>query len=237
MKKFLLILLLVIISITAVGYLAIKGKIPIITNAVFKQIDLGIDETPETIYAFYDQIGFVDGLKGDTPKTGDLVFEGSIPLNHTFSQKEINSWISAWEESWTGIPFKNLQIKLYPDGTVEASSLISIKDAEAIGRTLGYTDEEINKAKTFLTFIPDPLPLYAKGTASVTNDVVSMNATDFKVANYTLPQNLTDAVIGVVEDTIERAKTMSDSAAIQSATVTSDGVKFVGTVPASVKIK
>jgi len=240
MKKFLItfsIVLLIIFVLLGIGYLTFRGKMPILSDMVLKQVDLGIDESPDVIYAFYDDIQFVDNLKGDTPKSGTLVFEGGIDLDHTFTQSEINSWFSAWEKSWTGIPFQNLQVRLNPDGTVEASSLITVSEAESIGRTLGYTDEEIAKAKTYLEYIPDPLPLYAKGTASVTEDDVMIDIDSFKIANFNIPSSLAGAIGGVIEDVIERTRHLSDDTTIKSAIVTAEGVQFVGTVPASVSIQ
>ena len=236
MKKFLLFIFILFVLL-GVGYLTLRGKMPILSDMVLKQVDLGIDESPDVIYGFYDEIQFVDNLKGDTPKSGELVFEGGIDLDHTFTQSEINSWFSAWEESWTGIPFENLQVRLNPDGTVEASSLITIPEAESIGRTLGYTDEQIEKAKSYLEYIPDPLPLYAMGTASITEDDVMIDIDSFKVANFNVPSSLASAIGGVIEDVIERARYLSDETNIKSATVTSEGVKFLGRVPASVSIK
>lgn len=237
MKKIILFLLLLILLSVGIGYLTLKGKIPFISERIFKQVDLGINESPEVIYTYYDEIGFVNNLEGDTPQSGELIFEGGIDLDHTFTQQEINSWFSAWEESWTGIPFKNLQVKLNSDGTVEASSLISIQEAESIGKTLGYSQEEIDKAKSYLEYIPDPLPLYAKGTISITQDDVQIDMSNFKVANFNVPSTITSGVAWIVEDVIEKARNMSDETTINSATVTSEGVKFIGRVPASVSIK
>lgn len=236
MKK-LLIIILSLISILGIFYLVIKGKIPIISNIVLKQVDLGVNESSDIIYSYYDQIGFINNLNTDTKQTGELVFEGGIELEHTFTQKEINSWFRAWEESWAGIPFQNLQVRLNPEGAVEASSLISIKEAESIGKTLGYTDEQISKAKTYLKYIPDPLPLYAKGSVSITQDDVSINIQNFKVVNVNVPESLANSMGKIVEDVIERARNLSDSTTIKRAVVTPQGVEFVGTVPASVSIK
>jgi len=129
-----------------------------------------------------------------------------------------------------------LQYKLLQD-KVEASSLISLKEAESIGRTLGYSQEDIDKAKDFLKYIPDPLPLYAKGTASIKDNQVNLDIQNFKVVGYSLPEGMNSTVEGVIEDVISRAKNLSTETDIKSAEVTSEGVKFLGTVPASVSIK
>jgi hypothetical protein len=237
MKKFLLILLLVLVLGIGGGYIYIKNKLNSLSDSVHAQVDLGVNESSDTIYTLYDEIGYVNNLKGETPMTGELVFEGGIPLDRTFSQKEINSWISSWEETWNGIPFENLQVRINSDGSVEASSLISVDKAEEIGKTLGYSSEQIDKAKSYLKYIPDPLPLYAKGSASIYQNEMDISVESFKVANSNLPSSLASAVGEVIEDVIERARNMSDDTDIQMATVSEQGVLFKGTVPASVRIK
>lgn len=237
MKKILLIIFLVIVLAVAGIYLVLKNNVFSLNIPGMEQIDLGIDESPDIIYAYYEEIGFQNNLEGDTPRSGTLVFEGGIDIEHTFTQKEINSWFSAWENSWTGIPFKNLQIKLNTDGTVEASSLITLKEAEALGRTLGYSQEDIEKAKGYIRYIPDPLPLYATGTASITENDVSIDIDNMKIGNISVPSNISSAIGYVIEDSIEKARTLSDYTNVKEAIVTSEGVRFKGTVPASVNVR
>lgn len=238
MKKALLIVLLLFVIVGGLGYLTLSGKLPFLSNLILKQKDLGIEATTDEIYAFYEEIGYEDNLRGETPKSGELIFEGAIDIEHTFTQSEINSWLTSWEQSWTGIPFENLQIKISPDGTVEASSLISVSKAEDIGRSLGYTQEEIDKAKTYLKYIPDPLPLYATGTASIINNEVNLGVGTFKVAGIGLPDTLKSQMAGVIEDVMERAIHFEGAQTdIKSAKVTEAGVEFIGTVPRKVSIK
>lgn len=237
MKKILLIIFLVIVLAVAGIYLVLKNNVLSLNIPGMEQIDLGIDESPDIIYAYYEEIGFQNNLEGDTPRSGTLVFEGGIDIEHTFTQKEINSWFSAWENSWTGIPFKNLQIKLNTDGTVEASSLITLKEAEALGRTLGYSQEDIEKAKGYIRYIPDPLPLYATGTASITENNVSIDIDNMRIGNISVPSNISSAIGYVIEDSIEKARTLSDYTNVKEAIVTSEGVRFKGTVPASVDVR
>jgi hypothetical protein len=236
MKKF-LIIVGVLILILGGGYLLLKNGKQRISQLAFKQIDLGIDESSDIIYEYYEEIEFENGLAGEEPKSGELVFEGGIEVDKTFTQEEINSWFSAWEESWTGTPFQNLQVKLHEDGSIEASSLISIQEAESIGKTLGYTDEQIESAKKVLKFVPDPLPMYGKGNVSITDNVVDIDFSTLKVANFSLPGELPQQVTSVIGDMVEQARYMSDDTDIQSAIVTSEGVKVSGTVPASVGIR
>ncbi len=237
MKKFFLFLLILILLILGFAFLVISGKVPALTKAVFKQVELGVQQSPDEIYTFYDEIGYENNLKGDTPKSGDLVFEGGIDLDRTFTQNEINSWIAAWQNEWSDLPFKNSQIKINTDGTVEASSSISVATAESFGKMLGYTQEEIDKAKSYLKYIPDPLPLYAKGSASITQNDVVLNVQDFKVGTYSLPSSLNTPLANLLENVITRTRKLSDYTSVQKAIVTPKGVEFVGTVPASVNIK
>jgi hypothetical protein len=237
MKKILLCILILLILIVGAGYLILTSKIPALTNAALKQVDLGVRETPEEIYSFYDDIGYENNLKGNETKSGELVFEGGIELNHTFTQKEINSWICAWEQDWSNLPFQNSQIRINDDGTVEASSSISIPIAESFAKMIGYTQEDINKAKSYLKFIPDPLPLYAKGTAQITENTAKYNIQDFKIGGYTLPSSLNTPLSNLLEDITTRTRDLSDYTDVKTATITSEGVEFVGTVPASVSVR
>lgn len=237
MRKIFLIITILLVLLIGVGVLTFMGKIPALSSLIFKQVELDVAQTPDEIYSYYDEIGYVNNLKGETPKSGELVFEGGIDIEHTFTQNEINSWIAAWESEWSDLPFSNSQIKINSDGTVEASSSISVATAESFAKMLGYTDEDISKAKSYLEYIPDPLPLYAKGTASIVGNVVSIDVQDFKVAGFTLPSTISSAMGGVLEDITQRTRTLSDDTNVQEAVVTSDGVRFKGTVPASVSVR
>ncbi|PKN02684.1 hypothetical protein CVU76_01440 [Candidatus Dojkabacteria bacterium HGW-Dojkabacteria-1] len=237
MKKILLFVLIIILIVVGLGYLALSGKVPSLTNAALKQVELGVRETPDEIYSFYDDIGYVNNLKGETPKSGELVFEGGIELDHTFTQSEINSWIAGWEKDWSDLPFKNSQIRINGDGTVEASSSISIPVAESFAKMLGYTQEDINKAKTYLKYIPDPLPLYAKGRASITENNAIYDIESLKIGGYTVPNSLNNSLADLLENITAKTRELSSYTNVKEAIVTSEGVKFVGTVPASVDIK
>ncbi len=236
MKKF-LISLLVILVLVGAAYLTLKGKMPVLSNLVYKQIDLGIEnETADEIYSFYDEIGYADTLR-EEPKSGTLVFEGGIDIEHTFTQSEINSWITAWEGEWTDLPFSNPQIKINKDGSVEASSMITISSAEDFAKELGYTDAEISKAENYLGYLPEQLPLYANGTAEIINNVATIDLQNFKLSRYTIPSSIYSDISSVLEDFIQKTINLSDSTNISSAMVTPEGVEFVGTVPASITVE
>ena len=237
MKKIFLGITVLLVLLIGVGVLTFMGKIPALSGLIFKQVELDVQETPDSIYSYYDDIGYINNLKGDTPKSGELVFEGGIDIEHTFTQSEINSWIAAWESEWSDLPFSNSQIRINSDGTVEASSSISVATAESFAKMLGYTDEDIAKAKSYLKYIPDPLPLYAKGTASIVGNVVSIDIQDFKVAGFTLPSSISSAMGDVLEDVTQRTRTLSNDTSVEEAVVTPDGVRFKGTVPASVDVR
>ena len=236
MKK-LIFSVLILAILLGVGYLTFKGRMPVLSEMIYKQVELDVKETPDEMYNYYDEIGYVNNLKGDEPKSGELVFEGGIEIEHTFTQSEINSWIAAWEGEWADLPFKNSQIRINSDGTVEASSLITVSTAESFAKTLGYTDEEISKAKNYIKFMPELLPLYAKGTAAITENNTMVEIQDFKIAGYTVPSTLYSGLSSILESLTERTRKLSDYTDVASAIVTSEGVSFKGTVPASVNVK
>ncbi len=238
MKKFLIILsIFLVLALIVVGLMTVVGKMPGLSSMVYEQVDLGVQESPDIIYDYYEEIGYVNNLKGGEPKRGELVFDGGIDVEHTFTQQEINSWIAAWESEWEGLPFQNSQIRINPDGSVEATSMISVSNAESFAKSLGYTDEDINKAKSYVKVIPDPLPVYAKGTASIESNNVTIDVQSFKVGGYTLPSNISSAIGSVLESVITSARQLNAETDVERAVVTADGVDFKGTVPASVDVR
>jgi hypothetical protein len=54
-----------------------------------------IKETSDEIHAFYNKHGYENNLNADQYKSDELVFEGGIGLEHTFSQSSISSRSSA----------------------------------------------------------------------------------------------------------------------------------------------
>lgn len=238
MKKFLIILsIFIVLALIVVGLLTVIGKMPGLSSMVYEQVDLGVRESPDIIYDYYEEIGYVNNLKGGEPKSGEVVFDGGIEIEHTFTQQEINSWIAAWESEWSGLPFKTSQLRINPDGTVEASSTLSISDAESFAKTLGYSDEDISKVKSYVKVIPDPLPIYAKGTASIEGNNVAMDVQSFKVGGYTLPSSVSSAIGSVLESIVTRARQLNAETNVERAVVTAEGVDFKGTVPVSVDVR
>lgn len=237
MKKIFSILLLIVGGISILGYAILNNKLPLLSNLIFKQVELNVSESPDLIYSYYDQIGYINNLRGETPKSGELIFEGGLDIEHTFTQQEINSWISSWESEWSDLPFQNSGIKINEDGTVEATSLISVSKAEIFAKTLGYSQQDIDMAKDYLKYIPDPLPLYAKGKATIVDNVVDIQISEFKVGIYSLPNEVTNKIPLVLSDITTKTRQLSSYTNVKSAIVTPQGVSFVGTVPASVGIK
>ena len=236
MKK-VLIILIAVVAVLGGGYFLLKDRVPTLSQLIFKQIDLGTSESSDMIYEYLDEIGFVSELKGDEPKSGDLEFTGEIRIEKVFTEQEMNSFASSWKD-WAGSPFTDVQVKIYEDGTAEASASISIQGAENIAKTLGYTDEEISEAKKYLKYVPDPLPMYATGTAYIENNVIEMDLSNMKIAGVNLPGDLPNQVGNVIEDMGEKAiETMAPQTVIESAKVTEEGIDVQGTFPSAVGIK
>lgn len=239
MKKLIIafVIFILLLLLCSCGTVFAIRKIPSITGPFLKQVDLGVEETPEKIYGFYEEIGYENNLKGEEPKTGKLVFEGTLLMEHTFTQQEINSWIAAWEGEWAGLPVRNSQIRINKDGTVEASTTVSLDSVEAFAKSLGYSDTDISNAKSYLKVVPQTLPVYAKGKASIVNNTVDYDIQDIKIGQFPLPSNMYSPVESALEHITTQIKNLSQDTNIEKAVVTPDGVDYKGTVPAKVDIE
>ena len=122
----------------AIG-LVIAGKLPGLSDKYLEQKDLGITANPELIYDFYDTVGFEYNLESGQPSTGNLKYSGKLDVNRSFSQAEANAWVAAWGNDWDDMPFRNPQLLINEDGTLEGSAVLSIERAIKFAQQLGYS--------------------------------------------------------------------------------------------------
>lgn len=240
MKKSLIIILIVLgilLLCCAVSALTIMGKMPGLSSMLWKQKDLGVDTDPKYIEELYQEIGYIDNLRDKEQVEGEPVLTGSIALDRTFSQNEINSWANKWDSQWANAPFKNPQIKIHDDGAVEASAMISIEDAQKFAKQIGYSQEDIDKAMEYAKYLPSEIPVYARGTASVTNNEIQLNLDSAEAAMYELPSDITDGIEEVIQNVFKKAIANSGELDIQKAEIKNGKVAFLGTVPGEVDIK
>lgn len=219
MKKLLFFLLaLVLIFVAGLTYL---GIFPVLSAYVVHPVDLGVTPTPN----------YVEDLEANYK---DLT-SPKVALDLTLTDADITAVMSTWESRDSLFPLRNVQVKFHPDGTGEASGYLKIGTAVAMAKNLGYSDADIEKGKSYIKYVAGDLPFYVKGTGGMTNNILSINPSSFKLGRVTVPDSITQAASLVVKDMINRRLTQIGGTNIQTANFTDGTFHLQGTVPSTIK--
>lgn len=234
MKKFFIFLgvLFLLIIITIIGGLAYIGLVP----GLAKPVDLGAKNDPALVAAFESAHAMKNEIPGGVVPAGrQAEFSGSVKLDTNMTSDEITSVLAYWKKRSPSLPIRDVQVRFNPDGTGEISGILEIKTAVGIAKRLGYSDDEIGKGKDYIKYAFGDLPFYVKGTGSITNNLITLNPTDFKLGRASVPQSITKQAAGVVGDAIERRIKQVGGVDIQSMDFSKGVLHLVGTLPDTVK--
>lgn len=202
-----------------------------------KQVDLGIDSSDAVAEAYFSRVGFEQTfLDATEPVKGEPVYTGKLSVNESLSDAEITSVMKTWGK-WESTPFSNAQVRINDDGSAEFSALVDIGKAKEFAKILGYSDEEISTAENYTSFLGDSVPVYAKGTASMSDNAVSLDLTAGKIANFSVPAPIIDQLELVVEEAIEKRLSLIPSANIRSVTFDGGNMFVDADFPQKVDIK
>lgn len=240
MKKALLIAgaVILILILVAVFVLAYFGLVPGLSKLFVKQKDLGVDATTISVESLYSEMGFVnENLKLTEPTSSNLVYSGTSELNRDFTSEELSSILSSWHDNYTKVPFRNVQVLVSEDGTVEFSAIIVVDQAVELARMLGYTDEQIDTAKKYAKFVSNEIPVYAKGNGGAVNNDVNINASEMRAGNIQVPAEYVSDISSAIEDVIERRAVQIPGLHADNLSFDEGKMNFQGTIPAKVEVK
>lgn len=234
MKKFLIGLLVLVVLI--VGGLSYLGVVPFISPLITKPKDLGIKADPALVTAFDAKYEMVNNLPdGIVPDDREPIYSGNKELDITITSEEITSIIDYWQKQYNRTPIREVQVRINEDGTGEVSGILETATAVMMAKQLNYSDEDIEKGKSYVKYVAGDLPFYLKGTASITNNKVSLNPSEITIGRVTLPSSLVSPVSGAVADVIERRIGQIGDSDIKEMSLQSAAVHFIGTVPNTIE--
>jgi hypothetical protein len=230
-------------------------------SLIFRQKDLGVKTNPDIARQIYKDIGFVNGLESlstddilvdnidievDQSLVVDevviqnpdkLIFTGTTKVNRVFTSEEVSSWVELVSQQWNPLPFKSPQILIHPNGMIEVSSMLSIFRAQEFALQLGYTVEEIEAAKEFLSIFSGDIPIYMSGNVEVVNNEVTLNLESLDVIGYRPPTDVVEGFEVILTNLAERVISMVTGLDIQELKVEEDGIKYNATIPKEVSIE
>jgi len=228
---FLLVFLLLI-----VGALSYIGVVPFISPLIAKAKDLGVKTDRELVTKFDEKYGMKNELPGGVVADGsEPKYEGSVDLDISLSGEEISSILEYWKEQYGMTPIYDVQVRINSDGTGEVSGILDVSTAVLMAKKLGYSNADIEKAKSYAKYVAGDLPFYIKGRGGVTNNEVSVNASEIQIGRVTLPESIAGPVAEASGDMVERRMKEVPGVNIERLSLENGKVNLKGTIPNTVK--
>lgn len=219
-----------------VGILTYLGFVPVLSPLVVKPRDLGSKVEPQFIQEFDTKYGMLNKLPdGIVPAGREPVYSGSVPLDVTLTSDDVTSILDYWRGQYAKTPIHDVQVRFNADGTTEASGVLDTAAAVAMAKQLGYSDADIKKGESYVSYVAGELPFYVKGVADVHNNNVSISTDAIEIGRLPVPSQLVDPLVHAVEDAIDRRLAQVPGLHVTSLENTDGELHLVGTVPNSIQ--
>lgn len=221
MKKFLIFLLVLAALVVGTIYYFLRPK------------TLGISYTPQDLESINKKLGVAfEELPKDAPEGKVLVFTGSHKVETSFSSEELTAAVDKRHEQFPLFPFRNVQIKVNSDGSVEGSGTINYKDALNYLVALGVSPEDVSKGAEKFKIPNTNIPVYLKVSGSITNNNSEITVLSAKAAGISVPENLTAEYAPALNIFVESIiKERSPNYNIESLKVVDGKIHFKGSAP------
>jgi hypothetical protein len=223
-----LILLLISGGILIGGY---TGKIPALTNVlgINDARDLGIDASNVNVDEVHNRLG-TELIKNSTIKNlKGVKMEGKKEIKTSLTQEEITALSNNSPYKYN--PFKNAQVKINEDGSVEASAILKVETIFQLANSMGYSGEEVRKQMEKYNIPIKDIPVYAKATGYVKNNEVTMNISKAKVGRIPLPSFIIEQATPQVISAAEGLANSFPGFNAKSMTFEKGKMNFEGTIP------
>jgi hypothetical protein len=213
-------LIVVLILVALIGF--------VVYSFTAKARDLGVRYTEKDLQSMLKKAKMDFGKPPTSGSRSDYTYKwtGKVRANAVYTQEEITAWLNLDMPSY--VPYKNVQIKLNKDGTIEASANINFKALEYY-----LTPEE---RKYIPSFIPASAPVYGKLTGYVENNVVHLKPESVVIGVVPVPKNLlTESNVSYVERKIESLLSQIPNLYIETLKVQDGKIIYKGTEPAKLE--
>lgn len=232
------------VFVILIGILLFVFRTQIISTAVNmlgfnKPKDLGIVYTAEDLKKMDSELGIeVEKITEETSISDSLVTSGKKEVDASFSNAEVTAQINRWQSYWKYTPFKQVQFKVNPDGTAEASGILDVNRLEGFITYFGYSTADLQKGLDYINASNMPeLPIYIKGTGSVDNNIVNLNFEKVEVYGFTLPADINSAAETGLEAIGGNVLTKVEGLDVEKIEAKNGEAYFKGTVPETTKSK
>lgn len=221
MKKFLFIILILITLLAAAGWYLLQPK------------TLGVSYTQKDLEQAKQKVGVAFApLPADQAATKTIIVSGAHPVDQNFTSAELTAAANNRHNDYAYFPFRNVQIRVNQDGSVEGSGTINYQDAVNYLTTLGVSADAIAEGTAKYKIPNTNLPVYLKASGAITNNDSQINFAAASIANIAVPENLIKEFQPAVNSLIESViKSRQPSYNIAKLEVINGQVHFLGTAP------
>ncbi len=223
-----MILLLVGGVAVAAGYF---GLVPSLAKVLgtSKARDLGIRCSNINIVKLNARLGSqVILVKSGNSGGPDFTLEGQKSVKYSLTGEEISALANSPLKFY---PFQEVQIKINPDGTLETSEIIRTNNIVNFAKSLGYNSEEVQKAINNYKIPISEVPIYAKGTLTITNNKPVLNLSSLVIGRIGVSASIVQEVSPTLESAVESILTNLPGVYVNSMTFDQGKMNFVGTIP------
>jgi hypothetical protein len=229
------VVVVLLVSVLFLGYL---GFVPGLSSAfgADKPRDLGVkySQTDSQSAADKAKTKFQALPAAALPSDSVKVSANKVPVSTTFSDKELTARVAAHQAAWKFYPVSNAQVKIGPDGTIEAAGVIQMDRVYDYAAAQGISQEIVNTVIDRLKLSGTNPTFYVKGTGVVTdNKVTSLRVDALEFGRFSVPADWLASYKGTAISLIEDRLRVSGIQA-KSVTFGAGGMKFDGSLPETV---
>jgi len=158
-----------------------------------------------------------------------LRYEGQHSFESSITSGEATSMVN--DNPYKYFPFKMVQIRFNPDGSVEASGLVSIDTLFSFVAATGGTKYDLNKVKDYLKVPLGTIPVYLKASGSITNNAPSITWQSAKIGRLSVPVDLANKYSSQIDDFIAERINHVPNLKLEKLEVVDSKLNFKGIIP------
>ena len=194
---------------------------------------LGINYTQKDLDSIKQKVGVTfSPLPPSTSSGKTIIVSGAHPVDQTFTSSELTAAVDNRHNDYAYFPFKNVQIRINADATIEGSATINYQDAANYLLTLGVSQKDIAEGAAKYKIPNANLPVYLKASGAIINNDSQINFSAAKIANISVPENSIKEFQPAVNTLIESIiKSRQPSYQIDKLEILNGQVHFAGTAP------
>lgn len=199
----------------------------------FKPFSLGITYTQKDFKSANSKLKVrFEPLSGELKTDKTIIVAGAHPVDHSFTSEELTALVDNRHKQYVYFPFRNAQIRVNKDGTIEGTATVSYNDAVNYLVALGVLYKDIVEAASKFKIPKISIPVYLKASGSIINNLGHIKIESAKIANIPIPQNLVDEYGPGINDLVQSViRDRQPSYNIENLKVVDGKVYFKGTSP------